>query len=643
MLVNSNKWRPAPETKILCNIILEATIKDEDKYQAGLTKIFFRAGMLAALESLRSNRLSELVTLVQKNVKRKLAVQKYQQMKRSAIRIQTWWRGILARRFVLGVRKEATALRLQRAARKFLQRQQFQIIRKSVISIQSRECYCVCWCGIAFVDAAYRGSWCTSPTTCTGREDHHCRNSIAIPYARSVSRLVPNSSNLRPDALSRQRLARRAYRADVHLVVYLQSCIRRRYARRELKVLRTEARSASKFKEISYKLENKVVELTQTLQARTLEKKELLTKLSELGRQLQVWQSKHEEADSRAKQLQVDMQTAHVPKTRFDELLLAKQGLDAQLEESTRRVTAQDEEIKSLTAELERQTQEMEHRQKVAAEEAAAAASKAVENGPAYAALKAELSTLRDQLNRSNALNALTRSARDPTSPGLKSFDTQQGALITPSHSNGSINGRQHLRRHSSAGAYGKDIYTDRDVAAALNEIKRSQNPRAVSVAFNGMDGVPRFRGNGLGNIYDDPVEEKVKLLEDAPRLEEDVLDGLIRGLKIPMPNLTNPPSIKEVLFPANLIALITNEMWKFGLIPESERFLANVMQTIQGHVMVSTRACHLVTIHSPFDLVFYWRGLYHSWRVLAIKCAGAPFLYLHRGKRHAAGDWSWG
>jgi myosin V len=101
--------------------------------------------MLAALESLRSNRLSELVTLVQKNVKRKLAVQKYQQMKRSAIRIQTWWRGILARRFVLGVRKEAAALRLQSAARKFLQRRQFQAIRQSVVSIQSREYSSTCW------------------------------------------------------------------------------------------------------------------------------------------------------------------------------------------------------------------------------------------------------------------------------------------------------------------------------------------------------------------------------------------------------------------------------------------------------------------------------------------------------------------
>lgn len=138
MLIPSENWRPNPaDPKVLCNKILEATIKEEDRYQEGLTKIFFRAGMLALLESRRSNRLNELVTLIQKNVKRRLAMQHYQKMRLSAIRIQTWWRGILARRFVLGVRKETAALRLQRAARAFMQRSRFRAIRLSVIAIQT--------------------------------------------------------------------------------------------------------------------------------------------------------------------------------------------------------------------------------------------------------------------------------------------------------------------------------------------------------------------------------------------------------------------------------------------------------------------------------------------------------------------------
>lgn len=127
------------EIKPLCYLILKTTINDDDKYQAGLTKIFFRAGMLAALESLRSERLNGLVTLIQKNVRRKLAVKKYQSMRRAAIKIQTWWRGILARRFVAEIRREVSARRLQTAIRRFLQQRKFQLVRNAIISVQSRE------------------------------------------------------------------------------------------------------------------------------------------------------------------------------------------------------------------------------------------------------------------------------------------------------------------------------------------------------------------------------------------------------------------------------------------------------------------------------------------------------------------------
>ena len=95
------------------------------------------------------------------------------------------------------------------------------------------------------------------------------------------------------------RFSRHSFRSDVRHVIYLQSCIGRRLARKELKALKAEARSVSKFKEISYKLENKVVELTQNLQKRTEEKRDLQAKLTELEQQLQQWVNRHEESDSR--------------------------------------------------------------------------------------------------------------------------------------------------------------------------------------------------------------------------------------------------------------------------------------------------------------------------------------------------------
>ena len=187
-------------------------------------------------------------------------------------------------------------------------------------------------------------------------------------------------------------------------------------------------------------------------------------------------------------------------------------------------------------------------------------------------------------------MNALTRGSRaePPASP---TFAPNLRSLDTLTNSNGPV-AKRHQRRHSSAGVYSLDPSEHRtSVDEVMYSAKRNQtgNPRAVSVAFNGQDGLPRFKSsNGISEIYDDPAEEKIKLMLDAKRLDEDILDGLIKGLKIPAPSLTNPSAVKEILFPANLISLVTNEMWKYGLIPESERFLANVMQTVQTHVMVS-------------------------------------------------------
>jgi myosin-5 len=128
------------ELNSLCSLILEKTINDPDKYQNGKTKIFFRAGMLAALETLRADRLNAMVTVVQKNMRRHMAMKRYRQMRVSAIKIQTWWRGIMARRFVARVRKENAAIRLQKAARRYVQRKRFMDVRTAVVHFQSCTC-----------------------------------------------------------------------------------------------------------------------------------------------------------------------------------------------------------------------------------------------------------------------------------------------------------------------------------------------------------------------------------------------------------------------------------------------------------------------------------------------------------------------
>jgi myosin V len=385
------------------------------------------------------------------------------------------------------------------------------------------------------------------------------------------------------------RLVRKVHKRDVQRVVLIQSCIRRRLARKELKSLRQEARSVSKFKEISYRLENKVVELTQTLQQRTQERKEVQTKLTLAEEQLQVWMSRHEDAESRAKQLSSELTATQGELSNRDLLLREKDDIVRRLEEALAVINERDEKIRKLEADMVRQAEQLEAKVK----HIESLPVRTDEDSSVILTLKNEVSNLREQLNRSLALNALTRGARDPPisptfAPTLRAVDSDAA------HANGvdgsATNGSQHhQRRHSSAGIYALAPPDHRSSADELMMlVKRTKNPRAVSVAYNGEEGLSRFRGqNGLADVYDDPAEEKIRLLQDIKHLDEDVLEGLIKGLKIPLPSLTNPSAVKEILFPANLISLVTNEMWKYGLIPESERFLANIMQTIQAHVMV--------------------------------------------------------
>ncbi|KZO95749.1 hypothetical protein CALVIDRAFT_515524 [Calocera viscosa TUFC12733] len=548
MLVPSAIWSKQTDPKVLCSEILKAAIKDQDKYQAGLTKIFFRAGMLAYLEAQRTDKLNYLVTIIQKNMRRRMAVKKYQELRTATIHIQTWWRTILAQRLVYRMRQEAAAVRFQKAIRRYLQRKQFMDVRESVIRFQS----------------VFRGQ--------KARREY--KNARLQDAAIQLQRLF------------RGFLSRRNYKSDVKKIIYLQSCVRRRNARKELKALRAEARSASRFKEISYRLENKVVELTQTLQKRIAENKELHAKNDELQAMLRTWQSRHEEMDSKARQLQADIQNGHVPKSKFDELLATKHEVDQRLETVQQRMSEHESLIQQLTDDLGRHTTLLEERQRLLD----GAAMKGTEDGVTILSLQNELSGLKDQLNRANALNSLTKTARDvPSSPTDRYPPAYKAVEPAPLTNGAMANGaKRHNRTHSAAAYYNTEkLENGYDDVLHFARRHAAGAPRAVSVALNAQDAMPRFKPmNGLSDIYDDPAEEKIRLLEDGTALDEDILNSLIRGLKIPQPGTTPPPNLKEILFPAHLISLVTNEMWRFGLIAESERFLANVMQTIQSHVM---------------------------------------------------------
>jgi myosin-5 len=385
--------------------------------------------------------------------------------------------------------------------------------------------------------------------------------------------------------------ARGRRNAETRRVVVLQSLWRRKLAVRELKQLKVEAKSVSKLKEASYQLENKLIEVTKTLQKQKSDNKALDSKVGDLEKAVAEWKAKHDDLASLVAQQKRQLEAPSVSTSVHQELLNAKAESDGLLERTLGEVQDHKAENEQLSTQLESsKTESQKHQHSLDQAQVEIDEAKST-----IADLKQRLASL----ERANTLNTLTKGQRDgqrdaPSSPTLGLREFTNG--IPLAEGRGQATTRRRQRRHSTTG-HGGSTFLDEDGF----DIKPSSNPRAVSVMFPQANNRSRD-SNGLPTVNDTSTDEVLRLLQDEESLDDDVLQGLIANLKIPAASLHNPPLAKEVIFPAHLISLVSNEMWKLGMIPESERFLANVMQSIQTFVMVC-RSLPVKTLLTIFRL----------------------------------------
>ncbi|XP_050306397.1 unconventional myosin-Va [Anthonomus grandis grandis] len=210
-----------------CHNILGQYINNADMYQFGKTKIFFRAGQVAYLEKLRSDKLKACCIMMQKTVRAFVARKKYRRIRKSAMLLQRYGRGLLARRLAKTIRRERAVITIQRYVRGFIARKTFQRERKCILGLQCR----------------IRGL--------LARRRYH----IMLDNARAITlqRYIRGY-------LARKRMAKRT-----RYIVVCQAAIRRFLARRQYKRLRIEARSIEHIKNLNKGLENKIISLQQKI------------------------------------------------------------------------------------------------------------------------------------------------------------------------------------------------------------------------------------------------------------------------------------------------------------------------------------------------------------------------------------------
>ncbi|XP_055517070.1 LOW QUALITY PROTEIN: unconventional myosin-Va-like [Leucoraja erinacea] len=232
------------DKKLTCKNVLEKLIKDQDKYQFGKTKIFFRAGQVAYLEKLRADKLRVACIRIQKTIRSWLQRKKYLRMRSAAITIQRYVRGYQARCYAQFLRRTRAAILIQKYQRMYAARQKFLRFRSATIVIQS------------FI-RGFRGR----------------RQYKAILREQKATILQKHM---------RGWMARCKYRRTHHAIIYLQCCYRRMMAKRELKKLKIEARSVEHYKTLNIGMENKIVQLQCKVNNQTKEMKSLLEKLVSL-------------------------------------------------------------------------------------------------------------------------------------------------------------------------------------------------------------------------------------------------------------------------------------------------------------------------------------------------------------------------
>nr|CAG8496499.1 7221_t:CDS:10 [Entrophospora candida] len=518
MLVHSSKL--GPDTKKICSIILDSSIKQADKYQVGLTKLFFRAGMLAYLEKLRLDRLNECATLVQKNMLRHKHRKRYQTTRTSIITIQSLYRRRKAIQELRRLREKRAAITIQKYWRGDIQRKRYLRAKNAIYKLQT----------------VIRG----------------------VIARKRYYEMLCNISATKIQAV---------------------------YPRTELKKLKIEARSATHFKEVSYRLENKVIELTQNLEQKVQENKDLELRTNALENQIKSMFEKYEKLESDSKNFKNETSRSTVRVEEFKVLQTEKETLENRYRTSLDSIKKQDTEIQKLTNEISKKDEE------VAKLRATNAKYKGTEDPATVLGLKQEIAALREQLAK-----VKTAGIRGTSPPPSYQHRQEIGYLTAANNSSlkPPTSQKRRNRRHSTADSWGPTEVAKRknrtSTDLVMAEIKKG-GLRPVSVPHANTN-IPKIRSRSpggrihLSNIEDDPEEEIMKLLEDEETLDEEVINGLIKSLKIPLPSLQNPPSQKEILFPARLIILLSKQMWKLGFIKESERLFANVMKTIQEHVM---------------------------------------------------------
>lgn len=511
-LVKSSEWNQPP--KDLSKKICQKHVKGERKYELGTTKIFFRAGQLAFLEKIRSETFGRYIILIQKNIRKFIAMNHYVKLKRGALVVQRLWRGKVARKQAWELRCTHSAVVIQRNIRRW-------IIRKKYIKVRS---------GVCKIQRAYR---------------RHRRAANAEYYESFDAAVLIQKT-------WRGYITRKKCKKAVKSIIWMQSCVRRKRCRLRYKIMKVEAKTSGNLQQVNYKLEAKIVELSQKISAKESENVELVGKLNALENNVNSWKEKYVKLETEAKELSLkESDETNELMKRIQQLLAENQALQKENDKANAMVQKRDDQLSQLSAEIEKKDNEIVQLN---------ATKKKAKDEKATAALKKEIASLREQMSRMVAgkyavdkrtehfLNNDYKAAQKGDADKSSSFFESAGLGIQQMAENwiGTSN------RKGGSLAHSNSVYN---------------------------------LGARLEPEYSLPRNRPIRMLE-AKDLEDEVVESLIKNLRIPLPSTQAVASRKEIFFPAHLIGYLISQLQEHQLIDRMSTFSDLIMKNIHSLTM---------------------------------------------------------
>ncbi len=543
MLVRSSEW--TPEIRNMATAILKKALgtgkhDGTDKYQMGLTKIFFRAGMLAFLENLRTARLNEAAIMIQKNLRAKYYRRVYLETRESIIfspvacqrlpHSRTRRRGKTDQ----GCDNHSESMAWKQSPQGVPHHSQFtHQVRGHCQRLPSPQ------------ESVGHQAW-----KCCSHDPAQLAKTEMDPHLQEAAQRYHHSSNSverKSGPKGLQETSCRGSRSQEH---FLQ------VGKQGARTL-TKQRNSQAAEQDSPIKDRKLRKSTQVIQRAQSDSREPAKGAA--GRSKSGWYSCSQvDTDGRGVQEVADK----FRRKHCQDATSARRG------EATSCITEADDRRSGAV-----QEEEQRHRKR---EDIAAAT--------AY------------------------RPAR--ASRGAEAKWPHQRRYVEWQPPNG-----QHL---DQPGHFKEAKTAQRSRYSRDRSFHAQYNPRPVSMAVG--YGHHKTLSGSTYPVYENVEMELENILADEDMLNDEVTLGLIKNLKIPSPTSTPPPTDKEVLFPAYLINLVTSEMWNNGFVKESERFLANVMQSIQQEVMqhdsddaINPGAFWLSNVHEMLSFVFLAEDWYEQ------------------------------